>query len=57
MRVSKAPEVRRQEILETAMKLFTEKGYEATSMRDIAQACGVVAGLCYRYFDWRSAAA
>ena len=26
MRVSKAPEVRRQEILETAMKLFTEKG-------------------------------
>lgn len=33
------------------MKLFTEKGYEATSMRDIAQACGVVAGLCYRYFD------
>jgi len=51
MRVSKAPEVRRQEILETAMKLFTEKGYEATSMRDIAQACGVVAGLCYRYFD------
>ena len=51
MRVSKAPEVRRQEILETAMKLFTEKGYEETSMRDIAQACGVVAGLCYRYFD------
>src|SRR5699024_6864687 len=39
MRVSKAPEVRRQEILETAMKLFTEKGYEETSMRDIAQAC------------------
>ena len=33
------------------MRLFTEKGYEETSMRDIAQACGVVAGLCYRYFD------
>ena len=51
MRVSKAPEVRRQEILETAMELFTEKGYEETSMRDIAQACQVVPGLCYRYFD------
>ena len=51
MRISKAPEVRRQEILETAMRLFTEKGYEETSMRDIAQACGVVAALRYRYLD------
>lgn len=51
MRVSKAPEVRRQEILETAMELFMAKGYEETSMRDIAQACQVVPGLCYRYFD------
>lgn len=51
MRVTKAPEVRRREILETAMELFMEKGYEETSMRDIAQACQVVPGLCYRYFD------
>lgn len=51
MRVSKAPEVRRQEILETAMELFMAKGYEETSMRDIALACQVVPGLCYRYFD------
>lgn len=51
MRISKAPEIRRQEILETAMELFMAKGYEETSMRDIAQACQVVPGLCYRYFD------
>ncbi|WP_295578775.1 TetR/AcrR family transcriptional regulator [uncultured Oscillibacter sp.] len=55
MRITKAPELRRQEILETAMVLFTERGYEETSMRDIAQACHVVPGLCYRYFDSKQA--
>lgn len=51
MRVSKAPEERKQEILRTAMRLFTQKGYENTSMRDIAREMNVVQGLCYRYFD------
>lgn len=51
MRVSKPPEERRKEILDTAMKLFTEKGLEATSMRDIAKEMNVVPGLCYRYFE------
>ena len=50
LRVSKAPEVRKQEILDTAMKLFALKGYEATSMADIAKEMNVVKGLCYRYF-------
>lgn len=50
-RVSKEPEVRRQEILDTAMKVFMEKGYEAATMRDIAAAMNVVPGLCYRYFE------
>ena len=50
-RISKPPEVRRQEILDTAMELFSEKGYEETSMADIAKRLGVVQGLCYRYFD------
>ncbi|MCW7999779.1 TetR family transcriptional regulator, partial [Clostridium sp. cpc1] len=36
VRISKDPEVRKQEILEAAMKLFYMKGYEATSMADIA---------------------
>lgn len=50
-RISKEPEVRRQEILDTAMWVFMEKGYEAATMRDIAAAMHVVPGLCYRYFE------
>ena len=50
-RISKEPEIRRQEILDTAMSVFMEKGYEAATMRDIAAAMDVVPGLCYRYFE------
>lgn len=50
MRISKDPEVRKQEMIDTAMKLFSEKGYEFTSMSDIAKEMNVVSGLCYRYF-------
>lgn len=49
-RVLKEPAVRKQEILDTAMLLFREKGYDATSISDIAKAMNVVPGLCYRYF-------
>lgn len=50
MRITKEPEERRQEILNTAMQLFYEKGYEKTSIADIANAMNVAQGLCYRYF-------
>lgn len=50
MRITKEPEVRKQEILDTALKLFGENGYEKTSITDIAKAIGVAQGLCYRYF-------
>lgn len=50
MRITKEPEERKQEILDTAMKLFYEKGYEKTSITDIANAIGIAQGLCYRYF-------
>jgi len=49
-RVSKDPEVRKQEILEAAIILFYEKGYDKTNMADIASKIGVAQGLCYRYF-------
>ena len=55
MRVTKEPEVRKQEILDTALKLFGENGYEKTSMTDIAKAIGVAQGLCYRYFPSKEA--
>lgn len=50
MRISKEPEVRKREIVDNAMRIFCEKGYEATSMKDIAKAVNVVPGLCYNYF-------
>ena len=49
-RITKEPEERRQEILDTSMRLFYEKGYEKTSITDIAKAMHVAQGLCYRYF-------
>lgn len=50
MRISKDPKIRRQEIIDTAIRLFSEKGYRFTSMNDIAKEMNVVSGLCYRYF-------
>ena len=55
MRITKEPEVRKQEIVDTALKLFGEKGYEKTSIADIAKAIGVAQGLCYRYFPSKEA--
>jgi AcrR family transcriptional regulator len=50
IRISKEPDQRRQEIVETALKLFSKKGYEATTIQDIAEKMNVSPGLCYRYF-------
>jgi AcrR family transcriptional regulator len=40
----------RERILEAALKLFAEKGYEATTMRDVAQEADASLGLAYRYY-------
>ncbi|WP_018112026.1 TetR/AcrR family transcriptional regulator [Thermus igniterrae] len=40
----------RDRILEEAAKLFTEKGYEATSVQDIAQALGLSKAALYHHF-------
>ncbi|AMP21228.1 hypothetical protein AZF37_08760 [endosymbiont 'TC1' of Trimyema compressum] len=50
VRISKAPEERRREIILTARKLFFEKGYNNTSIKDIVGALGVAQGLFYYYF-------
>lgn len=49
-RVSKDPEERRQEIIETAMELLGEKGYDNVNIQDISDRMNVSPGLCYRYF-------
>jgi AcrR family transcriptional regulator len=44
------PEARREQILETAGRLFEEQGYDAVSMTDVAAAAGVTRGLVHHYF-------
>ena len=38
-------------ILDSAFKLFAEKGFQSTSMNDIAMFAGVSKGLAYNYFE------
>lgn len=40
----------RQRIVDAALKLFSERGFAATTMRDIAAEAEVSLGLTYRYF-------
>ncbi len=51
MRVQKKPEERRQEIIDTAKKLFMQTGYTSTQVKDIVGTMGVAQGLFYYYFD------
>jgi len=39
-----------QTIVETALSLFAEQGYDATSIRAIAKQAGISLGLMYNYF-------
>lgn len=50
VRTTKLPEERKQEITEAALKLFSEKGYENTTIQNIADYLNIATGLCYRYF-------
>lgn len=46
---------RRDEILETAKRLFAERGFHATSMRDLCAALGMSAGNLYHWFPSKQA--
>ncbi|HEV8193879.1 MAG TPA: helix-turn-helix domain-containing protein [Ktedonobacterales bacterium] len=43
-------EWRRNQLLDTALRLFGEKGVENTSIKDIAEEAGIAQGLVYHYF-------
>jgi AcrR family transcriptional regulator len=45
-----AGEATRRKLHETAIRLIRERGYEATTLRDVATRAGVSPGLLYRYF-------
>lgn len=47
----KPPEQRRQEILDAAVRLFHDKGFDETTVHDIARAAGVASGTVYLYFS------
>lgn len=45
----------RDRLYATAMRLIAQRGYEATTLRDIANEAGVSVGLLYRYFPSKQA--
>jgi len=47
----RSPRRRQREILETAARVFHEKGYQATSIQDIADEVGILKGSLYYYID------
>ena len=50
-RITKDPDVRRVEIMATAMELFTKVGYKKASVQMITEKVGVAKGLFYHYFE------
>jgi AcrR family transcriptional regulator len=40
----------RDKVIDSALRLFREQGYHATSMADISEACGLLKGSIYHYF-------
>src|SRR6267154_2884607 len=45
----------RRQILDTALTLFRERGFEDTTMRDIAGRAGLSLGAAYYYFNSKEA--
>jgi AcrR family transcriptional regulator len=48
-------DARRRQLFEVALSLFSEHGYAATTMDDIAEAAGVTKPLVYQHFDSKRA--
>jgi AcrR family transcriptional regulator len=44
-------QLRQAELLQIAADLFAERGYVATTVRDIADAAGILSGSLYHHFD------
>jgi AcrR family transcriptional regulator len=49
-RITKEPEIRKNEIIDAASELFLTKGFDETSVSDIVNKVGVAQGLYYYYF-------
>ncbi|MCV7413170.1 TetR family transcriptional regulator [Mycobacterium florentinum] len=53
--VRRRPKDRKQQILEQAVGLFTERGFHSVKLEDIAEAAGVTARALYRHYDNKQA--
>jgi AcrR family transcriptional regulator len=51
----KTADLRRQHILEAAVAVFAERGFERATIKDIARAAGVSDGAIYNAFDSKTA--
>jgi AcrR family transcriptional regulator len=49
-RTRKTAEVRREEIVQAAMRLFARQGYARTTTKEIAAEAGIAEGTIYKYF-------
>jgi AcrR family transcriptional regulator len=49
------PEVRREQILDAAARVFLDRGLTEATMAEVAEAAGVAKGTVYLYFDSKSA--
>jgi AcrR family transcriptional regulator len=54
-RAAESREARRAQILDTALQVFSEKGYHGASVSDLVAAAGVARGTFYLYFDSKDA--
>src|SRR5215471_9375496 len=50
-RTPKVVEDRREQIIDTALRVFAEKGFTRATNRDIAHEAGITTGLIYYYFQ------
>src|SRR5436190_22739324 len=53
--VKSAAHSRRDELLGIAADLFAERGFKNTTVRDIADAAGILSGSLYHHFDSKEA--
>ncbi len=49
------PDERPQELLDAALRVFADRGFQITTLDEVAQAAGVTKGAIYHYFDGKEA--
>jgi AcrR family transcriptional regulator len=55
VRLERRPEARMQELLEAALRVFSQQGYRNARLDDVAEAAGVTKGAIYHYFENKEA--